>query len=510
MAESSPARNRSKEQLEALYLISRTLNSTLEVAQVLRQMLDLVLQIFEADAGSIMLVREGYLTIEVSQGLEPEIVASTRQKVGTGIAGWVAQTGQPLHLDGKVDDDRFIATIERADRDIRSSLCVPVKIREQTVGVVMIRRTGESAFHQRDLAFLETVSDLAAVALQNARLFESERNQRNLLQLEHQKLEATLSSMADGVMVVDRQGEVLTANSVARKLLRPLVGAKLSQLWSKHREVFEGNESTLDAGKRSLAVLPTPLYVDGKREGSVLVFRDETAKRELERMKSEFLSMVSHELKTPITTIGAFIELLLVRDFAAERRTHFLTICQDECQRLHNLIDQLLHLTRLEAGKFVLQVQHGPLSSLIRDCVPAFRETNPKHTYDLAEPFAECELDMDPMLITQAVTNLLSNATKYSPGGGRVEIGLRVEGKEAVFWVKDQGVGIEAEKLPFVFEKFYRIDNSLTRETGGTGLGLANVKHIAEAHGGRAWAQSTPGKGSQFFVALPLSGEMEE
>jgi two-component system phosphate regulon sensor histidine kinase PhoR len=114
------------------------------------------------------------------------------------------------------------------------------------------------------------------------------------------------------------------------------------------------------------------------------------------------------------------------------------------------------------------------------------------------------------MLVTQALTNLLSNATKYSPAGGRVEIGLTVEGKEAVFWVKDEGVGIEAEKLPYVFEKFYRIDNSLTRETGGTGLGLANVKHIAEAHGGRAWVESKPGKGSQFFVALPLSGEMEE
>lgn len=513
MTESSQktsVRNRSKDQLEALYLISRTLNSTLEVAQVLRQMLDLVLEIFEADAGSIMLEREGYLTIEVSQGLDPEIVSSTRQKVGTGIAGWVAQTGQPLHLDGKVDDDtRFVATIDRAD-DIRSSLCVPVKIREATVGVVMLRRTGQSAFQGRDLAFLETVSDLAAVALQNARLFESERNHRNLVQLEHQKLQATLASMADGVMVVNQEGEVLTANSVARKLLRPLVANKLSMLWRKHREIFEGTESALESGKRSLAVVSTPLYVEGKKEGSVLVFRDETAKRELERMKSEFLSMVSHELKTPITTIGAFLELLLVRDFPPERRNHFLGICQDECQRLHNLIDQLLHLTRLEAGKFVLQVQRSRLGALVKDCVPAFQETNPRHEYHLVEPFEDPELDMDPMLITQAVTNLLSNATKYSPAGGKIEIGLAVDGKEAVFWVRDQGVGIEAEKLTFVFEKFYRIDNSLTRETGGTGLGLANVKHIAAAHGGRAWATSTPGEGSQFFVALPIAGEMEE
>ena len=167
-------------------------------------------------------------------------------------------------------------------------------------------------------------------------------------------------------------------------------------------------------------------------------------------------------------------------------------------------------MTRLEAGKFVLQPQRAHLGVLLRDCLPAFRETNSRHEYVMEEPAADPALDFDPMLITQAITNLLSNATKYSPAGGRIEAGLEVEGKEVVFWVKDQGVGIEAEKLTLVFEKFYRVDNSLTRETGGTGLGLANVKHIAKAHGGRAWAQSTPGEGSQFYVALPLTGEMEE
>ncbi len=500
----SPNRNRTKEQLEALYLISRTLNSTLEVEEVLRKMLDLVLDRFEADAGSVMLERDGFLTIEVSQGLDPDIVSSTRQEVGTGIAGWVAKTGEPLLIDGKVDDARFVATVERSE-DIRSSLCVPVKIRETTVGVVMIRRAGNVGFHQRDLKFLETVSDLAGVALQNAKLYESERSQRNLVQLEHLRLQATLASMADGVMVVDGEGEVLTVNGVARSLLRPLLGDKLESLWKNHREVFGPVEATLRSGDKMLAVVPNPLYVDGKEAGSVLVFRDETAKRELERMKSEFLSMVSHELKTPITTIGAFLELLLVRDFVKDRRDHFLTICQDECQRLHNLIDQLLHLTRLEAGGFVLEVERNDLVALIRDCLPAYRETNPRFEFVFHDSGPVPVLEFDAMLMTQAVTNLLSNAVKYSPGGGKIEIGVDLSPHEAVFWVKDQGVGIAAEKIPFIFEKFFRVDNSLTRETGGTGLGLANVKHIAQAHDGRAWVKSTPGVGSQFFVALPLT-----
>lgn len=498
------ARNRSKEQLEALYLISRTLNSTLEVAEVLRQMLDLVLEIFEADAGSIMLEREGYLTIEVSQGLDLEIITSTKQQVGTGIAGWVAKTGQPLHIDGKVDDPRFVAPIDRLD-DIRSSLCVPINIRCVTAGVVMIRRTGNTPFTKRNLAFLKTVSDLAAVALDNARLFESERNQRDLLQLEHQKLQATLSSMADGVMVVDRNYETLTANEIAQDFLSPIVGTSLSSLKDIHHELFKEGELNIEAGNRSLSVVTTPLKVEGKEEGSVLVFRDETAKRELERMKSEFLSMVSHELKTPITTIGAFLELLLVREFPAERRHHFLSICQEECQRLHDLISQLLHLTQLEAGKFELHPEPINLAPLVRDAIPAFSETNPKHQYVLLEPLTDPIVNVDSMLIVQALTNLLSNATKYSPNGGRIEVGIEVDNEEAILWVKDEGVGIEAKKIPLIFNKFYRVDNSLTRETGGTGLGLANVKYIAESHGGRAWVTSQLNQGSQFFISLPLA-----
>lgn len=495
-------RPRGKDRLEALYFISRTLNSTLEVAAVLHHMLDLALDIFEADAGSIMLVRDGYLTIEASQGLDDSIVTSTRQKVGTGIAGWVAETGQPLHLDGKVDDPRFTETIERRD-NICSSLCVPITRLNHPIGVVMIRRSGQNPFAKNDLPFLETVSDLAAVALQNAHLFESERQQRHLLQLEHQKLQATLASMADGVLVTRKDGKMVTANRVARELLAPLTGPDPTHLWDQHRYLFEDGEAVLTSGRRQIAVVSTPLTVDGKIEGSVLVLRDETAKRELERMKSEFLSMVSHELKTPITTISAFLELLLSREFPTPRRHHFLTICQDECQRLHTLIDQLLHLTRLEAGGFTLQTEPCQLSPLIRDVLPAYRETSTLHEYIFHEPLSDPFLNLDAMLMTQAITNLISNATKYSPQGGRIDIGLELTSKDVILWVQDQGVGIDAEKIPFIFEKFYRVDNSLTRETGGTGLGLANVKYIAEAHGGRVWVQSELHKGSRFYLGLP-------
>jgi signal transduction histidine kinase len=494
--------SRTNEQLEALYNISRALNSTLEIQEILQTMLDMALDIFEADAGSVMLEKEGFLTIQVSRGLESDIVAKTRQKLGTGIAGWVAKTGEPLHLDGKVEDPRFKQVIKRSDT-IASSLSVPIAVETTIVGVLMIRRAGEKTFETGDLAFLVSVGDLAAVALQKAHLFQSERNQRDLLELSHQKLSATFSSMADGVLVLNQDGELLTHNPIAEQYLKPLTGDQIDRFADTCSHVFRRGETELIAGGRLLKIVKTPLVVDGLECGSVLLLRDETASRELDRMKSEFLSMVSHELKTPITTIGAFLELLLDREFERGRQTHFLGICQEECRRLQALIDQLLHLTRLEAGRFVLDSEDLDFYQLLRDCIPAFVDPNPKHRFVLLEPIVEAKLEGDSTLLTQAVTNLLSNAVKYSPEGGEIKIALSETPTSWVLSVADEGVGIEAEKTRYVFEKFYRVDNSLTRATGGTGLGLANVKHIALAHSGRVWVESELGKGSTFFMELP-------
>ncbi|MBI3925907.1 MAG: GAF domain-containing protein [Armatimonadetes bacterium] len=506
---------RSREQLLALYEISRAIN-TLDVDSVLDRILEMALKIFKAEAGSVMLLENDILTIAGARGLAAEIVASTRVPLGEGIAGWVALTGEMLHLDGKVDDPRFIRLVER-DEEITSSLCTPLKHRDRLIGVLMIRRGGPRPFSQDQLDFLPSVADLAAIALENARLYRVERERADQLDLERQKSEAILSSMADGVVVCDPAGRIVRSSAAARRMFsewRSLEGAAVTELLPtlpfEHvfREALEGShECAIRSGEWSDQVFrltATALRLQERVEGAVLLLHDETARAQVERMKSEFLSMVSHELKTPITTIQAFLELLLFKDFPDDRKRKYLRICLDEAQRLYTLIEEILELSRLEAGQFAFQKSACRLDEIVRALLPGFAERSARHQFELEISEDIPPLQLDSTMMSQAVANLCSNALKYSPEGGLVRVTLRSEEHLVLLEVEDQGIGIDGDKIPYIFEKFYRVDNSLTRETGGTGLGLSNTRCIVEAHGGSIWVESEPGKGSRFVISLPI------
>jgi PAS domain S-box-containing protein len=498
---------RSRDQLVALYEIGRALNSTLELGEVLSRILEMLLPLFEAEAGSIMLAEEDVLTIGAATGLSPEIIARTRVKRGEGIAGWVAQTGELLLLNGKVTDPRFTHLVERPD-EITSSLCAPLRHREQITGVLMLRRSEPSSFTVDQLDFFQSVADQAALAIENARRVEQ-------VERERQKSEAILRSMADGVLVTDANGLIVHANPAALSLFGPNLTDRqlpglIPNLAYQHilGQVARGRpyESEVRVGpEQLLRVSVTALgLAEGSPEGLVLLFHDETERARIERMKSEFLSMVSHELKTPITTIQAFLELLIFREFPPERRRHFLEISLQEGRRLQKLIEDILELARMESGRFRLHKSRCQFQDLVRSVLPGFVERFPLHSFVLEAGAGLPTLEADPMLLTQVLTNLLSNAVKYSPDGGDVRVKVEASGDRLICSVSDQGIGIEKDKIPYIFEKFYRVDNSLTRETGGTGLGLANARYIVESHGGSIWAESEPGRGTTFTVALPL------
>ncbi|MCE1248076.1 MAG: ATP-binding protein [Firmicutes bacterium] len=519
-----------EQELLALYEIGKAVNSTLDLDKVLNIIISETIGLFQADAGSIMLLNaDNELTIKAAQGLTDDIVKNTRVRPGEGIAGWVAETGQILLLDGRVSDPRFRNLVDRKE-DIPSSLCVPLKRKDKIIGVLMIRRTGEVRFSDHHSRLISLIAEQVAITIENAALFEQEKRRTEELQelnravkLEKSKMETILTSMADGVVVTSVSGEISMINRAGCKMLdipeAEAIGKHFDRICAG-KQIFDNIRESVcrrkvryktdfsresPGGEIFLHLVATALSesVPGN-EGIVIVIQNITEMKKIDRMKSEFVSMVSHELRTPLTAIMGFAELMISREFNAERRHRYLEIIMQDSSRLMRLINNLLDLSKLEAGQITFNFEPVNITEMIPGLIESFESQKAGHelTYGIDGEIPEMMLDRDMFL--NIMVNLVSNAIKYSPDGGNINILLHRNSEAVVVSVSDQGIGIAQEKIPLVFDKFYRVDSALNRETGGTGLGLATVKYIVEGFGGKIWVESELGKGSRFIFTLPL------
>jgi signal transduction histidine kinase len=236
-----------------------------------------------------------------------------------------------------------------------------------------------------------------------------------------------------------------------------------------------------------------------------LAFRDLTRRREVDRLKSEFVSVVSHELRTPLTSIHGSLGLLASGVLGSEKGKRMLEIAVNNTDRLIRLINDILDIEKLESGSAQMQRTVCNAGNLLRHAVDVMRAMAQEHqvTLLLEEHDAAIEADCDRVL--QCLTNLLSNAIKFSETGGTVTAKVRVASEQAQFEVADQGRGIPGEKQESIFERFHQVDASDSRRKGGTGLGLAITRSIVLQHGGRIWVESQIGKGSTFFFTIPLA-----
>ena len=328
-------------------------------------------------------------------------------------------------------------------------------------------------------------------------------------------LKGVLEAMADGVLAVGPDHRVLFFNDRARTLLKPAhltVGglleggltvahvSKILEQTRQQRETFTEELMGNDPGQ-SLTVY-TSLVEDG--ETVIAVISDVSRVKKLERMRSEFVGNVTHELKTPLTSIRASIELLKSGNRDEETRSYFYDVLDMEAERLQHLIDDMLSLSRLENMRSDPSVQ--PCSVLEAAQVSAERlqiaaEKNQVSVSIQVDPklYVRCT----PSRLEQLLSNLIENAIKYNKPGGRVEVTGVQQQEIAILHVRDTGIGIPPEHIPRLFERFYRVDTSRSRAIGGTGLGLSIVKHIAVLYGGEVHVESTPGVGSVFTVRLP-------
>jgi len=362
----------------------------------------------------------------------------------------------------------------------------------------------------------ETMNEMASQLEERLQTLSNERNQR----------EAVLSSMVEGVLAVDTEGHIISLNKAAAQFFHVFqpetaTGRSLEEVFRNVKlqkfvaEVLEGQETR----ECELIIQNNQTYylqargtnllgLQARRIGAVVVFNDVSRLRRLENLRRDFVANVSHELKTPITSIKGFVETLLdgAMNNPAEAE-RFLKIVAKHADRLNSIIEDLLMLSRLEqGGKEGMEMQKAGLGGILNSAVDVCAQRAAAKNITVS---VECPENLtatvNPPLIEQALINLIGNAVKYSADGKAVVVGARAEKDGIVLTVKDQGYGIEEKHLERLFERFYRVDKGRSRQEGGTGLGLSIVKHIAQAHGGTISVQSRYGEGSTFSVFLPAA-----
>jgi signal transduction histidine kinase len=260
--------------------------------------------------------------------------------------------------------------------------------------------------------------------------------------------------------------------------------------------------------------LDTTIHTSEEAEpAAIVVHQDVTALKEAERIKDEFIGVAAHELRTPLAVLKGFAQTLIMQTARgkgpelADWQLEALQGIDQATLRLVELTEDLLDVTRLQAGRLTLHLEPADLVALVQRVVTRLQMTTEKHTIRIRTPVEHLIVDVDPRRMEQVLSNLLGNAMKYSPEGGKIEIAIRkeVETHMALLKVCDHGIGIPAHQQSLIFGRFARADNARSHSIGGTGLGLYLCRELVERHGGRIWFESTEGQGSIFFIALPLT-----
>lgn len=415
----------------------------------------------------------------------------------------------------------------------RSGLVVPILSGHRVLGVLSVQSYRPEAYEDADVLSLSGIAAQAATTIKHLRKTEQ-------MALEYERhafqLEAVLASMNDALLIVDARGAIVRLNRAAREMLRldyaslvfglPLERQRLEQWPVTAREIATALVPVIDALRTGTAVPETDIVLrEGERrvlslgasvlrspssalQGGVIVFRDVTAQRELDRLREDIFAMAWHDMQTPITVIRGHAELLLRRLSSRDRdRSAFkaaATLIVKHADRLAELLTTLFDIRCLEAG--VLSISRWPtdLTVLVRDVTDGMRSTAHHHITVAAEQSVIGE--WDERRIGQVITNLLSNAMKYSPEGTTVTVSVAAEGRNATVRVRDEGIGLEEAELAQLFRRGYRAEAA--QNVRGGGLGLYFGHGIVAAHGGRMWAESPGhGEGSTFCLSLPLFPE---
>ncbi|MDR1069127.1 MAG: cell wall metabolism sensor histidine kinase WalK [Clostridiales Family XIII bacterium] len=342
---------------------------------------------------------------------------------------------------------------------------------------------------------------------------------------EKQKLETILKQMADGMVAVNRSGRIISANDAARKMLR----MSDDDVTYKHYDdiilrftdelTAAKIKAKLNAGEHSgrysyggrTFEIRFDYFRDtyASEEGLVIMLQDVTERLKIDNMQTDFVANVSHELKTPLTSIKGYAETLLAGGMSdPETAYEFLSIINSETDRMNRLVKDILQMSRLDTGRLKWDIRRSDIVSLVRTAIKKMNvqaEHKGQQLNTVFDPKERIPVEMDRDKIEQVIMNIISNSVKYTKEQGRIDVSIATSGKEVRIMVMDNGIGIPEKDLPRVFERFFMVNKARSGQSVGTGLGLSISKHIVEEHGGSIEIESVFGKGTRVSVYLPLA-----
>jgi PAS domain S-box-containing protein len=508
-------------QREYLLEISRALTAQLKLDELLQMVLEAATSMLAGQAGLIALRSpDGSFAIRAGHGLPPALLPYFETLL-TDIPDDADL--RRFHIPGLGEKLGLVAA--QLGLRLQQVVALPMSIKREMIGVLYVFRAYGTRFTADDRQILASFADQAAIAVHNAQLYER-------ISQEKRRLDAILEYSADGVLILDSAHRIVVFNRALAQLSRWSAAEALGQ---HHDDVIRWarleTDLDLDGAVAGGWPLPSarPLYVEGdlrrQRGGTVSVgityaplfdregrlvniiadVRDITRFREADEIKSTFISVISHELKTPVALIKGYADTLMRKDacWEAEMMQESLTVILEEADRLNNLIDNLLDASRLQAGALPLEMDQVALDALAERVASRFLTQTQIHDIVVRFPPDFPVVEGDPGRLEQVFNNLVSNAIKYSPDGGTIEISGRALPTDVIVTVSDQGVGIPFEEQSRVFERFFRGARERHQRTPGAGLGLYLAKAIVQAHAGRIWVESNPGDGAAFSVAIP-------
>jgi two-component system phosphate regulon sensor histidine kinase PhoR len=437
--------------------------------------------------------------------------------------------------------------------EIGSCLNIPLTVENRIIGLLSLFDEQVGTFDTNLLQLTTMIADYAAVALENVRLRERENALWRRAEIERQRLELTIGSMAEGLLITDAQGAITSLNHSAQEMftqaqidftlqvplyklaeasnvawlqrLVEIVDIALKGKVVKNQELVIGDSN--DTVPLTLSISVAPLNdansVPKRPLGVVAVLNDVTSIKQIERLKDEFVSIVSHELRTPLTAIKGYAQHLVrrierrlrkIRSTLSDQATtelpesydlRSLNIIQSQTEHLERLVNDLLDLSQVQWGHLDLRFETFYLADVLAECVRSAQASAELHTISLDIQVQQTKITADRTRITQVVGNILDNAIKYSPHGGEVTVRLQEEDNYYLISIIDQGIGVSPEHYDHIFERFYRVHNTASRQYSGIGLGLYVAKEIVDRHGGQIWFTNNQNIGTTFHFSLPFT-----